>query len=185
MNQSKISVRYAKAIFILAKEQGILKDVFADFTLIKKTISDNQEFYSVITSPIIKPSEKSRLLSNVFESSINKMSMNFLRMLVENNREAYISDISRNFEDMYRKEFNIKKVILTTPEGLSNDAKDKIAKTVSDSYKSGVEINDHINPEMLGGIIIRIEHQQLDLSIATQLREIKKSLKSDSYVKKI
>ena len=78
------------------------------------------------------------LLSNVFESSINKMSMNFLRMLVENNREAYISDISRNFEDMYRKEFNIKKVILTTPEGLSNDAKDKIAKTVSDSYKSGV-----------------------------------------------
>jgi F-type H+-transporting ATPase subunit delta len=185
MNHSKISVRYAKAIFMLAKEKNVLKDVFNDFVLIKEIISQNPEFYSVITSPIIKPSEKAKLLANVFEKSVMPITIDFLRMLVANNREACISDISRNFEDMYRKEFNIKKVILTTPEGLSKEAKDKIASTVAQTYSSDVEINDHINPDMLGGIIIRIEHQQLDLSVATQLREIKKSLKSDSYIKKI
>lgn len=185
MNHSKISVRYAKAIFILAKERNVLKNVFKDFCLIKEIISENSEFYSVITSPIIKPSEKKKLLDNVFKSSVNQMTMDFLAMLVENNREAYISDISRNFEDMYRKEFNIKKVILTTPQGLSENTKDIIAKAVSESYKSDVEVYDKLNPNMLGGIIIRIEHQQLDLSIATQLREIKKTLKSDSYVKKL
>ncbi len=185
MNQSKISVRYAKAIFILAKERNILKNVFNDFGLVKEVISENIEFYSVITSPIIKPSEKKLLLNNVFKSSLTEITMNFLIMLVENSREAYISDISRNFEDLYRKEFNIKKVILTTPGGLSQDTRDKIAKTVATSYKSDVEILDVINPEMLGGIVIRIEHQQLDLSVATQLREIKKTLKIDSYLKKI
>jgi len=185
MNQSKISVRYAKAIFETAKESNILSAVFADFQLIRKTISENPDFYEVISSPVIKPSEKINLLSNVFKSSINELTMRFLEMLVKNSREIYISDIARNYAVFYRKENNIKEVILTTPGGLNSKIKDQLIKTVADSYKSEVEIKEKINPEMIGGIIIRIDHLQLDLSIATQLKEIKDSLKSSAYKKKL
>jgi F-type H+-transporting ATPase subunit delta len=61
MNQSKISVRYAKAVFETAKEQGSLERLYADFNLIGKSISENKEFYRVITSPVIKSSDKVNL----------------------------------------------------------------------------------------------------------------------------
>jgi F-type H+-transporting ATPase subunit delta len=185
MNQSKISVRYAKAIFILAKEKNILLAVYTDFKLIRENIIKFVEFKNVITSPIIKPSEKKTLLTKVFEASINEITMNFLRMLVDNNRESYILDIARNFETMYRVEFKIKEVVLTTTVELDQTIKDNITKIVEETYKSKVEIKEKIDEDMIGGIIVRIGHEQLDLSVATQLQEIKKALKSEAFIKKI
>lgn len=185
MNQSKISVRYAKAVFETAKEKGILEKLYLDFNLIGKSISENKEFYHVITSPVIKASDKTNLLKTVYETKVNPLTMRFLEMLVENNREAYISDIARNFAIFYRNEKNIKEVVLTTPTGIDSKITDKVADAVAIAYKSGVEIKEELKPEMIGGVIVRIDNLQLDMSVATQLREIRESLKSDAFKKKI
>lgn len=185
MNQSKISVRYAKAVFETAKEQGSLERLYADFNLIGKSISENKEFYRVITSPVIKSSDKINLLSTVYKAQVAPLTMRFLEMLVENSREAYISDIARNFAVFYRTEKHIKEVVLTTPTGIDTKITDKVADAVAIAYKSGVEIKEELKPEMIGGVIVRIDNLQLDMSVATQLREIKETLKSESYKKKI
>lgn len=185
MNQSKISVRYAKAIFEAAEEKNVQKEVFADFILIRNAISENKDFNEVISSPIIKPSEKSLLLTNVFKSVIDELTMKFLMMVVKNSRENYIVDISRVYSDLYHKEKNIKEVVLTTPFGINDDIKESLARTVADSFKSEVEVKDQINPNMIGGVIIRIDNMQLDLSVATQLKEIRESLKSNEYKRKL
>ena len=185
MNQSKISVRYAKAVFETAKEQGILEKLYLDFNMIGKSISENKEFYHIITSPVIKSSDKTSLLTTVYNTKVNPLTMRFLEMLVENNREAYISDIARNFAVLYRKHKDIKEVVLTTPTGLDTKISDKLAVEVAKAYKSGVEIKEELKPEMIGGVIVRIDNLQLDMSIATQLREIKESLKSDAFKKKL
>ncbi|HNQ67026.1 MAG TPA: ATP synthase F1 subunit delta [Bacteroidales bacterium] len=185
MNQSKISVRYAKAIFEAAGEKNVQKEVFTDFVLISEAISENVEFYEVISSPIIKPSEKSLLLTNVFKSSINSLTMKFLEMIVNNSREKYIIDIARVYSDLYRKGHNVKEVVLTTPYGIDDNTKESLIKTVSESFNSGVEIKEKIKSEMIGGVIIRIDNMQLDLSVATQLKEIRKSLKTDEYERKL
>jgi F-type H+-transporting ATPase subunit delta len=185
MNQSKISVRYAKAVFETAKEQGILERLYSDFNLIGKSISENKEFYHVITSPVIKSADKINLLSTVYKAQVAPLTMRFLEMLVENSREAYISDIARNFAVFYRTEKHIKEVVLTTPTGIDTKITDKVADAVAIAYKSGVEIKEELKPEMIGGVIVRIDNLQLDMSVATQLREIKETLKSESYKKKI
>jgi len=181
MNQSKISVRYAKAVFETAKEGNVQKEIFSDFILISSLISQNAEFYEVISSPVIKPSEKAMLFSKVFKSEVNELTMRFLDMIVNNNREKYLIDIARVYSDLYHKENNIKEVILTTPFGIDDKIKEALAKTVADSFESKVEVKDQIKPDMIGGVIIRIDNMQLDLSVATQLKEIKESLKTDEY----
>ena len=185
MNQSKISVRYAKAVFETASEQGFLERLYADFNLISKSISDSKEFYHVITSPVIKSADKINLLSTVYKAQVAPLTMRFLEMLVENNREAYISDIARNFAVLYRKSKHIKEVVLTTPTGIDAKISDKLASTVAIAYKSSVEIKEELKPEMIGGVVVRIDNLQLDMSVATQLREIKESLKTDSFKKKL
>ena len=114
MNQSKISVRYARAIFELAEEKGLLEKVYADFRVVRETLASLPEFKEVMASPIVKKSDKINLFVNSFGGKIDDLSLNFLKFLVDKNREIYVVDILRNFETSYRRKNNCKEVVITT-----------------------------------------------------------------------
>lgn len=185
MNQSKISVRYAKAMFMLAQEKKILSDIYADFVLIREALKGTPEFNDIISSPVISPQDKKNTLTNVFGKIVNEQTIKFLIMLVDKDREEYLNDIARNFETQYRRARNIKQVNVITNCPMTEDASKRIIQVVSEAHNCGCEINKITNPEMIGGIIIRIDNRQLDLSVKTQLLEIKKKLRSKSYQKQI
>ena len=88
MNQSKISVRYARAIFELAEEKGLLEKVYADFRLVREALVDLPEFKEVMASPIVKKSDKINLFDGTFAGKIDNLSLNFLKFLVDKNREV-------------------------------------------------------------------------------------------------
>ncbi len=185
MNQSKISVRYSKAIFELAKEQNILDTIYSDFKLIQKSIEDNTDFYQIFTNPVIKIKDKIHLLKIVFETNVSILTLKFLNLLVENNRESYISDIARDFAGLYRKDKNIKEIVLTTATNIDKTIFDNFTNNVSRELNCKVEIRDEVKPDMIGGVVVRIDNMQLDMSVATQLKEIKTKLKSEKYLKKL
>ncbi|MDD2386064.1 MAG: ATP synthase F1 subunit delta [Bacteroidales bacterium] len=178
MNQGKISVRYAKAIFMLAKEKNILDKVYKDFKLIRETIQEASEFDLIISSPTVSSADKLNIFTKVYKDSVHEITMRFLSLLVDKNREIHLEDIARYFETIYRKENNIKQVIVTTTHPISNDIAQNISNLVATGFASTVEIKSAIKDDMIGGIILRIDNQQLDLSVKTQLQEIKKKLKS-------
>ncbi|MBN2777727.1 MAG: ATP synthase F1 subunit delta [Bacteroidales bacterium] len=181
MNQSKISVRYAKAVFMLAKEQNVLDQVYNDFKLIRETTHEAPEFNSIISSPVVTAADKLNLLKKVYEKSVHEITMRFMNLLVDKSREIYLIDIARNFETFYRKENNIKQVIVTTQTEISKETSERISDLIVSGFGSKVEIKNIIKDEMIGGIILRIENEQLDLSVKTQLNDIKKKLQSESY----
>jgi F-type H+-transporting ATPase subunit delta len=185
MNQSKISVRYAKAVFMLAKEQNVLEQVYNDFKLIRETTHEAPEFNTIISSPVVTAADKLNLLKKVYEKSVHEITMRFMNLLVDKSREIYLIDIARNFETFYRKENNIKQVIVTTQHEISKEASERISELVVKGFGSKVEIKNLISEEMIGGIILRIENEQLDLSVKTQLQQIQKKLRSKSYQRKI
>lgn len=185
MNQSKISVRYSKAIFESAKEQNILDEIYEDFQLITNSIKANENFYQIFTSPLIKSKDKKNILESTFSNYIAKISLKFLFMLVDNNRESYISDIARKFTSLYREYKNIKEVVLTTATDIDNSISQKFAENVSKELNCKVELVQNVKPEIIGGLVIKIENLLLDMSIETQLKEIKSELKSEKYLKKL
>ena len=176
MNQSSISVRYAKAIFELAKEKDSLKKVYEDFRLVRDVLLELPEFNELMASPIVKKSDKTNLFVNTFSGKIDELALNFLKFLVEKNREMYIIDIFRNFEASYRKANNVKQVVISTVEPLNEETRRSIQEKIAEVYKANVELENVINKDMIGGVIVRIENQQLDMSVRTQLKEIKQSL---------
>ncbi len=185
MNLSKISVRYAKAIFLLAQEKNILDDVYQDFRFISKCLSEVEDFTDKISSPVVSSDEKYKLFDTVFKTSVNEITLRFLHLLVSKGREQYLSSISRNVEVFYRKEKNLKLVIVKTQAPVNDSTKDKIIEIISQKYNSQVEMINEIDSEMIGGLVIRIDNQQLDLSVLTQLRDIKKQLSNKAFQKKI
>jgi F-type H+-transporting ATPase subunit delta len=181
MNSSLISVRYAKALFLLAEEKSLHKEIYQDFQLVKKVLMPVPEFKAFITSPIVKPENKKKIFTDTFSGKINQMTLDFLIFLVDKNREIALTEIIRMFEKLYRKHFNIKEVIVKTAKPISEETKNELTKMVAEKYNCTAEVVNHVDEDMIGGFNIIIDNQQLDLSVKTQLKEIKKALKSESY----
>jgi F-type H+-transporting ATPase subunit delta len=172
MDQGRISVRYAKALFELATEKKLIKELKDDMALIGTLCKDESISY-LIESPVIKTSEKIKTFSDIFSDKINPLTMNFVKMVTENKREKYLPGICRNFISRYHEHTGIKQAHFATAFAMDQTLIEKVRKTISTVYKAEVELTTSENNELIGGFVLRIGDQQLDTSVATKLRKIK------------
>lgn len=180
MNQSKISVRYAKALFQLALEKNKLDVVHSDVAMINQALKDFSQFSLYLKSPVVKPSQKLALLQNAFKGNISDISLNFLSLLVQNKRENHLEDIIRRFFDVFREFKGIKAAIITTAVPINDQIKEKFHSLLSSIYKTGIELGATQNPSIIGGFVLKIGDQQFDASVATGLKRMKTTLLTDN-----
>jgi F-type H+-transporting ATPase subunit delta len=175
MNDSKISVRYAKALFESALEKKILDQVRDDMADVQ-AISHVPEFQKLLHSRIIKESQKKRILEEILKNRVQSLTMSFMSLLIKNGREQYIPAIARNFADLCRHHKGIKAATFITAAPVSDDIKVRVEKAIMKTLKSQVELKSESNEDLIGGFIIRIENRQYDASVASSLKSIKKKL---------
>ena len=176
MGQSAITVRYAKAFFSLAKEKNIQETLKSDIELIFSVCESSSDFILLLESPIVKTMKKVELFKLIFSDKIHNYTHNFLKLIAENKREAYIPGICMNFLSLTRKDQNIQTAILTTATEIEVNTVEKIKKTIEKNTGTQIELSTKINPNIIGGLILRLEDKQYDASVATQLKKIKKTL---------
>ena len=176
MDQSAITVRYAKAFFSAAKEKKELDKLKSDILLVLQVCKTSKDFILLLESPVVKTSKKAKLISTIFNGKIDGLTLNFLLLIVENKREVHIPGICRNFLDLTRKDQNIKSAVLTTASEIGADTLKKIEQLLAAELNTSVELSTQVNADILGGLVIRIEDKQYDASVATQLKKIKQSL---------
>ena len=176
MDQSKINVRYAKAFFSLAKEKNLSGELQKDAGLISSVCSSSSDFRLLIESPVIPTSEKKKVLKVIFEGKINSYSMNFLLLITENRREKHIPGIFRDLEELYRKDQGIKTAVLTTATPISETIVDQIQKSLEKEFGAKVELRQSVDEELIGGFVLRVDDNQYDASVSSQLKKIKEKL---------
>ena len=173
MNESIITVRYARAFFNLGKEKDMLDDLKKDIELISGICNESSDFILFLESPVVKTSIKIRLLKEMFAESVHELTLNFLLLITNNKRESFIPGICRNILDLSKKDMGIQLAIITTASELSFETMEKIRKILERELNSKIELKGRILPEILGGIILRIDDKQFDASLATQLKRVK------------
>lgn len=176
MDQSKISVRYAKAFFALAKEKNLLTEFKHDIELVLEVCKNSADFVLLLEIPTVKTSQKEKLITSVFKGKVNEYTLKFLRLITQNNREIYIPGICRNFLNLTKKDQNIKSAELTTATEVSAENTKRIKSLLENELNARVEISGKVNPEIIGGLILRLDDKQYDASVATQLKNIKQKL---------
>lgn len=183
MDLSKISVRYAKAVYLLSVEKGLLDQVKNDIVFIWDIIRANQDFKNVIESPVIKPSQKIKAVNAILKGSILDLTLNFMNILIKNKREQNLDGICRRFLDIYAKEKGIKTALITTAVSLDDAVSRRISEILAQEFKAKIVIELQQKPEILGGYILKVDDQQYDASVASSLRKIKQSLLKSDYSK--
>jgi F-type H+-transporting ATPase subunit delta len=176
MNDSKISVRYSRALFQSALEKKILDKVNEDMIFISE-VCKNQEAKDFLHNPVIVPSKKTEIFHKMLEGNVEKVTLSLIDLVVKNGRESYIPAIARAFIYETRKNKGITESKLTTAVKVDPKIKKQISDLISDIFKTKVEIEENIDSEIIGGFILRIDDNYIDASIRNKLRKIKKELK--------
>ena len=178
MNTSKISVRYAKALFLAAEDAGTLEKIFGDVSLIHDVLGEVPRFRMILGNPVMAEKEKKDILNKTFGKYLDKLTVRFLDLLSENNRLVFLPDMARDFIDLYKKELGISYALLITAVQIDKKIVEKIRKDLADHLKKEVRLTTETDPEIIGGFILRIEDLQFDASITSALRRYKKELTS-------
>jgi F-type H+-transporting ATPase subunit delta len=176
MNQSKIAVRYAKALFELATEKGLMEEIYNDVVLVFHASKTYEQFGAYLKSPVVKPSQKVNFITQVFKGNVSETMLSFLRLLVENRRESSIDDIARRYIHVYRVYKGIKTATITTASALDDATRTKLNEMLSQVYKTGIELELHNDESIIGGFILKIEDNQYDASVVTGLKRMKTAL---------
>lgn len=176
MNQSAINVRYAKAFFSLAKEKNMLDILKTDVVLVNSVCLNSPDFMLFLDSPVVKTSKKIELIESVFNKKIHALTLQFLTLITKNKREIHIPGICRNFIELTKKEQNIRSVKLITAAKISTASVKRITQLLGKELKATVELSTLVDPDILGGLVLRVDDIQYDASVASQLKKINQKL---------
>ncbi len=176
MNDSKIPVRYAKALYSLAVEKKVLDAVHADVDLLFHTTRTVPEFIQMLESPVISTTNKRQLVKEVFGARVNPMTLSFLNLLLTNKREMYLESITRDFLTLYRKNSGTKSAILSSAVALDADTVALFTKAIATRFKAEVELVTEVDTRLIGGFVLQVDDQLIDASVASRLKQLRQEL---------
>ncbi|MFO7621666.1 MAG: ATP synthase F1 subunit delta [Bacteroidales bacterium] len=181
MNESKISVRYSKALFQSALAGEVVDEVSKDMILISD-ICKTPDFKEMLDSPVIRPSVKKKIFHAVFRESVTDITMSLLDLVVSNGREKYLPAIARVFRSETMQHKGIMECLLTTAVRIGADLKKQISERIETVFKTRVELHENIDEEIIGGFILRMDDNYIDASIRNKLRKIRKELTENKAI---
>lgn len=175
MKGNKIAVRYAKALLDIAQEQQKIEEVAADMTYLKKVNAETIDFQVLLKSPVVNSHKKIEIFRSIF-GSFNSVSLLFIELITKNRRESLLAEIAEAFEDQLNELKGIVPVKIITATKLDDNLRSEIVKKIEANVKGTPKIVEEVNPEIIGGFIIRIDDKQFDASVLQQLNNLKQRL---------
>ena len=162
-------MRYAKALFTYAKEQGMEDAIYRNMLQLMATLQQVKELAAMLAAPTLSKDERVRLLCSAVNAS--PVYEDFMRLVVDEERESLLIFIAHCYVSLYRKAKNVVAVRFTTAEPLGEEFCDSVAAEFAPGGAT-VELQNVVDEDIVGGFIYETESHRLDASIRRQLRDI-------------
>lgn len=185
MKNARPALRYAKAILNLAIDKGIDAEINNNMLLISETIEGSDDLKEMLKSPVVKATEKINVLNVLFGDKVHSITKNVFTILKDNNRLIMLEAVAKQYSIVYDYHKDIKVAKVTTAVALTKELEDKIQKKIVELTGNNASIENKVNPDILGGFILRIGDLQYDASVSNQFRELRKQFDNSQYIPKI
>ena len=182
MNISKAASRYAKALLDLATEKQVQDQVLADMTQLAEALAESRELRMLVASKVVNEEKKEAALEVIFKGKLQDITLLFFKLLAKNSRADLIPDITHAYPRAYKIANGILEIEVRTAQELDDASLEKIKQLViSDDWKT-VEVNEVIDPAVIGGFVVKGNNTVYDASVASQLRTFKHNLVDYSHI---
>lgn len=185
MKDARAAIRYAKAILNLAKDSKDETAVYNDMLFVATTITENDEFEVMLRSPIVKSSDKINVLNAIFADKVNNITLGLFHLLQDNKRIDILHSVAKQYAIIYDFDKHMQVAKVTTAVALTADLEKQILEKIVSLTGENANLENEVNPAILGGFILRVGDVQYDASISNYLNELKKEFDNSHYIPKI
>ena len=174
---AQVAEPYAQALMSLAQSNGLTERFGEDVRSLLALIENSQELREFLTNPTVSDSDKKAVLQQVARGETHPYLTNFLMLLVDKRRILFLETICQEYLALLRKLNNIVLAEVISATALNDQQQQAVAaKVKSIAGAQSVELKTKVDPDLIGGVIIKVGSQVLDASLRGQLRRISFSL---------
>ena len=171
-----IANRYAEALFQIGEEEELTDMLYQELSEIVNLIKVNQDLFSILKSPVISKKEKISIVDNIFEDKININIKNFLKILIEQDRISFISDISDSYKVLLNEKNNILEGFVISAILMKKEEIKELEEKLSEKYNKNVTLENRVDKSILGGVLVRLGNEEIDGTVKTRLDKMKEQL---------
>jgi F-type H+-transporting ATPase subunit delta len=168
---------YARALFEAARESGRLERVAADLAALAGAVEDVPELRAFLANPEVEPAGKAGVLNEI-AGGADELVRNFVRLVDEEGRARELQEMNRELEALVAREENRLAVELTTAYELSDDEATSIVGAIEKASGRKVEASRSVDPELIGGIVLKVGSYLADGSVRGRLERLRRQLAS-------
>jgi len=160
---------YSDVMFELAQEAGLIDQVTDDLESISGVLQDEPEFLSLLTLSEVKPDEKAQIVRRVFKGRINDLTLDFLCVLAKRNRMSFLHGIGQRYQTLSDEHKHLYRVEVTLAKQPTDAELEKLKTDIRDAMNAEIKLSVTVDPEIVGGIVIRKGDLMIDNSVRTIL----------------
>ncbi len=179
MSEIQVASRYAKSIIDLAVEQNALEPVKKDIELFLRTCRANPSLQAILKNPIISLEKKVNILDGLFGDKLHKMILSFFHIVIRKGRSEILYVTAKEFVNQYNIIRNVVKATVTSASPLSKENIAQIEEVVKQATKGEVILSTQVDPDLIGGFILKVGDKQFDTSLSSKLNKLKKEFENN------
>ena len=171
----EIAQVYARSLFEVAKEQDVLDTVREQLGQFADALGENHDLAVFFFSPYFSTEEKKDGLNRALDGG-EPIFINFLQALLERHRMPAIFRIRARFDTAWDTERKLLPVTVTSAVALDESTVSSIGERIGDQTGLEIQLSSNVDPEILGGIVLRVGNFILDASIRNRLNQLRKQV---------
>ena len=176
--QASLAGRYAIALFELAREEKKLEEVAASLAALKQALAESDALKALITSPLVGRDEAVRAVAAAAAAmNLDPISSNFLGVLARNRRLGQLPGIIRAFNTLSARHRGEITAEVVSAHPLDEGQVDAIRANLRTRFGSDIAVDPHVDPAILGGLVVKVGSRMIDGSIRTKLNALAQAMK--------
>ncbi len=171
----EIAQVYARSLFEVASEQGKLDTVREQLAAFADALASSRELQTFFFSPYFSTQEKKDGLHRAVDGA-DETVLNFLELLIENHRMPVVFRVRRDFDRLWEEANQLLPVEITSAVELDRSVVDRIGEEIGRQTGRRVQLTSTVDPDVIGGLVLRVGNSILDASIRTRLDALRKQV---------
>jgi ATP synthase F1 delta subunit len=171
----EIAEVYARALFEVAKENGVLDRVHDELGQFADALEEDRRLQVFLFSPYFSSEEKKQGVQRIVSDADERI-VNFLQLLAERHRMPALFRIRRSFNSMWAEENKLLPVTVTSAVELDESLVQDIGRSIEEQTGRRVELSSNVDPDVLGGLIVRVGNMVLDATVRNRLEKLRKQV---------
>lgn len=166
---------YARSLFEVGREQDKLDVLREQLGQFADALDQRRELATFFFSPYFSTKEKQEGLERMLDGADETL-VNFVQLLIENHRMPVIFRIRAEYERLWDEENRVLPVEITSAIELDRATTENLGRAIGERAGRKIQLAAHVNPDILGGIVVRVGNSILDASIRNRLEQLRRQV---------